>query len=355
MKNNLIDLTSHLIQVPSVTGNLKACNESLELVKRELKDFKFKEFEKKGVRSLLFYNTPTIPKKFRLILNAHLDVVPANSEQFNPIIKGDKLYGRGAQDMKSGAAAMILAFKETAAQVDYPFALQVVTDEETGGFNGVKYQIEKGIHTDCIIAGESTNLEIITSSKGIVWVRLSVLGKAAHGAYLWQGKNAVDMILTTLNKLREKYPEPTSEVWKTTMNISSVSTSNIAQNKVPGDAQAVLDFRIIPEDRETFIKKLKALVGPKVKLEFMADEPVQETSVKHPDVKKLADALNKSGITPKYAKHHGGSDVRFYSSAKTSALQFGPTGAGIHTDNEWVSIKSIEKCKEILQNFILSL
>jgi len=74
--------------------------------------------------------------RFQVILNAHLDVVPAQPDQFRPRREGDRLYARGAQDMKVAALVEAQVFRELAAELPYPLALQLVTDEEVGGRDG---------------------------------------------------------------------------------------------------------------------------------------------------------------------------------------------------------------------------
>lgn len=352
MNSHLTDLTKRLIRIPSVTGDLAACNRVLDEVRAELSDFAPVEYEKDGVKSLLFHNQKALPRKFRLILNAHLDVVPAKTEQFNPIEKDGRIYGRGAQDMKSGGAALILTFKKMATEVNYPLGLQIVTDEETGGFCGVKVQQEQGVDCDFIVAGESTDLKVNNYAKGIIWARVTTTGKSAHGAYQWQGENAIDKLRVLLNDLRELYPEAREEVWKTTVNIARVETTNTAQNKVPEDATALLDIRIIPEDRPNFTAKLEALLNNRATITYMANEPTQETPDDHPDIlviKNIMKKEQKKNLV--YLKTHGGSDVRFYSNAGAGAICMGPVGAGLHTDSEWVDIKSIEDYYDIICHF----
>lgn len=351
MNSHLTDLTKRLISIPSVTGDLVACNSILDEVRAELPDFTPIEYEKDGVKSLLFHNQKELPRKFRLILNAHLDVVPANEQQFDPIEKEGKIYGRGAQDMKSGGAALILAFKEMASQVDYPLGLQIVTDEETGGFCGVKIQQEQGVDCDFIVAGESTDLKVNNYAKGIIWARIRTQGKSAHGAYQWQGENAIDKLRILLNDIRDAYPEARQEVWKTTINIAGISTTNTAQNKVPEDATATLDIRITPEDRPTFTKRLETLIGDRATIEYMANEPTQETPNDHADIMTLKRVMKTAGKELEYLKTHGGSDVRFYSNAGAGAICMGPLGAGLHTTDEWVDIQSIQDYYDIICHF----
>ena len=139
----------------------------------------------------MIYPQKTRPKKFKIILNAHLDVVSGREEQYKPYEKDGKLFGRGAIDMKGAAAVEILVFKEVAKRVSYPLALQLVTDEEIGGFCGTKYQIEKGVRADFVIAGEPTDFGVNNKAKGIIWLKIKTKGKSAHGAYPWRGKNAL--------------------------------------------------------------------------------------------------------------------------------------------------------------------
>lgn len=180
MINNTIGLTKQLISVLSVKEDPKALSEVLVVADKELKGLKSKKFVSNGVPSVLYYNTPKLPKKFKVILNAHLDVVPGNVSQYKAMIKDDKLYGRGALDMKAPAAVEILVFKELASKVDYSLGLQLVTDEEIGGFNGTKYQIEKGISADFVIAGEPTDLAVNNKAKGIVWAKIKTKIGRAH-------------------------------------------------------------------------------------------------------------------------------------------------------------------------------
>src|SRR3989338_4868296 len=191
MIKQILDLSKKLISIPSIKENPRKLIEILELTKKELKGFNISSYSKEGIPSLLISNSEQKLKKFKIILNAHLDVVPAKENQFSPQEKDGKLYGRGAYDMKAAAAVEILVFKELAKKLNYPIALQLVTDEEIGGNNGTKYQIGRGVKCDFVIAGEPTNFGISTKAKGIVWGKIKVKGVAAHGAYVWRGENAL--------------------------------------------------------------------------------------------------------------------------------------------------------------------
>jgi succinyl-diaminopimelate desuccinylase len=119
--------------------------------------FSVEWFESGGKPSALVYRGITRPR-FSLILNAHLDVVPAATRQFQPYRDGDRLYARGAQDMKVSALVQALVFRELAGSLPYPLGLQLVTDEESGGRDGTLLQLEQGVTGQFAVIGEASGL-----------------------------------------------------------------------------------------------------------------------------------------------------------------------------------------------------
>ncbi|MGD8744145.1 MAG: M20/M25/M40 family metallo-hydrolase [Candidatus Woesebacteria bacterium] len=354
-KKNIIKLSKKLISIPSTGNDKKALLQSLEAAKPYLEKYKVKSYRKNGINSLLAYNVSKLPKKFRVILNGHLDVVSANKDQFKPVIKGDKLFGRGAIDMKTAAAVEILVFSEIAEKVTYPLGLQLVTDEEVGGFNGTKYQISQGVKTDFVIAGEHTDFAINNQAKGILWVKITAKGKVAHGAYPWEGDNAVKKMNEFVNKLVKKYPVPDKEAWRTTVNLSQINTSNKTFNKVPDDCMVALDIRYVPEEKSEIVKNIKKLVPKEFDIEIVEKEPPQKTDINNKNIKNLKKIISEvMGKPVKTINKHGASDIRHYDDAGCPGVCFGPVGKGLHSDNEWVSIESLDTYYEILMNFLLS-
>src|SRR3989344_6777391 len=126
MIDNIVNLSQQLIAI-------KSANTCLNLMLSKLGRFTIERFEKNGVKSALIYNTIRRPKKFKILLNGHLDVIPGKDSQYMPKIKNNKLYGAGAMDMKANIVCLIKIFKSVAKKVKYPLALQLVTDEEVGG------------------------------------------------------------------------------------------------------------------------------------------------------------------------------------------------------------------------------
>lgn len=350
----ILALAKKLISIPSTADNSTALAEILRVCEKRLAGFNHKEFNKNGFNSLLFYNTGTFPKKFKLILNSHLDVVPAR--HYKPLQRNGKLYGRGSYDMKTAAAAIILIFKELAKKVNYPLGLQLVTDEEIGGFDGTKYQIEKGVKTDFVIAGENTDLKINHISKGIIWLKVKTRGLAAHGAYPWLGKNAIWKMQKFITVLEKLYPVPNEEVWRTTVNLSGIESSNKTFNQVPDECFALLDIRYVPEDKDKIIKSIKQKAGQDVEFEIIANEPAHLTDRSNKYLQKMIESSEKVlGKKAELVSKHGSSDIRHYNQAGIEGITFGPKGLGHHSDNEWVDLTSVADYFNILQDYLLKL
>lgn len=356
MLDKIVSLTKELVSIKSTPENTQALEQTLEICLEQLKEYTIESFDKKGVKSVLIYNSQNRPKKFKVILNGHLDIIPGKEYQYTPKIVDNRLYGVGSMDMKSSIASFIVVFKELASKLDYPIALQLVTDEEVGGFNGTKYQIDKGVRTDFAIIGETTNFAIENQAKGIMWVKISCKGKAAHGAYPWKGENAIWKMNNFLNTLEKKFPIPDKKQWITTVNLSRIETDNQTFNKIPDNCTGWLDIRYIPEETDVIINEIKKLLPKGFKLDIIVKEPAQFVNEDNQYIKALQQAGR--GILSKRVilnQGQGSSDARHFTRVNCSAIEFGPIGKGMGTDNEWVDIPSLSNYYQILKKFLISI
>ncbi|MCS7092734.1 MAG: M20/M25/M40 family metallo-hydrolase, partial [Patescibacteria group bacterium] len=176
MDKYYLELSKKFISIKSDPNNKPELEKILLLATNQLAKYKTETFESNGYKSALIYNTQKRPKKFKILLNCHLDVIPGKKHQYKPYQQGDKLYGVGSMDMKANAACAISVFKNVANKVSYPLGIQLVTDEEIGGFNGTKYQIDKGVRADFVISTEPTKLNIANKAKGIIWLKIKSKG-----------------------------------------------------------------------------------------------------------------------------------------------------------------------------------
>ncbi len=356
MIDNILKVTKQLVRIPSRPDNSEALSKALELTLSHLQEYTIERFEHNGVKSALVYNTPQRPETFSIILNGHLDVIPGKEKQYIPKVIGDRLYGVGTMDMKASLATMVMVFNEVARIVSYPLALQIVTDEEVGGFDGTKYQIDQGVRSDFVIAGESTNFDIVNRTKGIAWVRVTTRGQSAHGAYPWKGQNAIWKMHSFLSAVQQRYPTPTQEVWATTVNVSNIKTSNQAFNKIPDECSVELDIRFLPEESDDVLLRIQSLLPADASLEVIAKEPALYTDDHDQTMQTLrhigASILERS---VRLRGAQGSSDARHYARVNGPGIEFGPIGGGIGSDDEWVDISSLEVFFHILKTFLQSL
>lgn len=353
MIDSVLALSKTLIAIQSDPGRSRQLHQCLEIVKRELADFTVDEFECDGVESILVYPGSTRPKQFALLLNGHLDVIPAKPSQYKPHIKDGKLYGAGALDMKSNLSCLIHVFKKTASSLNYPIGLQIVTDEEVGGFKGTKYQVDQGVRSNFILAGETTGFNIATRAKGVIWGRVATTGTAAHGAYPWRGENAIVTMNRVIDAILKRFPIPDKEEWISTVNISKISSTNPAHNKVPDQCEITLDVRYIPEDETTIVKAIEKVLPKQASLQIDAKEPCLFTPDNNPSVNHLQRVTQQlTGTMPLLYGAHGTSDARHFTNHQGNGIEFGPIGGGIGSDNEWINIKSLETYCAILERFI---
>lgn len=362
MDTKIIELAKELIAIPSVTGDIKHANEILQIAKSQLLDYEFTPFEYRKNPSLLFSNQNKNNKNYKIILNAHLDVQPAEKEQFKPFEKDGKLYGRGAYDMKSAAAVMILLFKELAHEVHFPLALQLTTDEETDmpdtkniPNNGTAYQIDQGVRGEFIIIGEcNSNFKVGNQAKGRKLLKISTKGKKSHSAYAWLGENAIWRMYEVLEKIVKAYPIAREETFDTTVNVIKIETDNQATTVIPDNCTALLDIRFNAKDADSIVKSITSLLPKDVEVEVQHIRPAHFTS---PDnsyislLKSMTKKVHGKDLPLRFA--HGSADVVFFSAVDCDAIEFGPIGDGAHHDNEWVDIKSLEEYYQILKNFLL--
>ena len=119
-----------------------------------------------------------------IIFHGHLDVVPGHAEQFTPRIEGDRLYGRGAYDMKGSLAAMMCALRDLAEQDKVRVRFVCVPDEESEDIDtrSIDDVVRGGFRGDFAITGEPTDLHVGVQAKGVLAFRLHVHGRSAHGS-----------------------------------------------------------------------------------------------------------------------------------------------------------------------------
>jgi succinyl-diaminopimelate desuccinylase len=351
---------AELLAVPSTAERPAELSRALEMaIGLAGSGVTVERFSSGGKPSALLYRGPDRPH-FRVILNAHLDVVPGGPEQFRPRREGDRLYARGAQDMKVSALVLVQVFRELTGGLHHPLGLQLVTDEEVGGRDGTLHQLEAGVTADFVLIGEASGLRLVTDSKGRINARLRADGRAAHGAYPWLGDNALVKLHRSVSNLLAAYPVPAEEAWRTTVNLARIETSNQAFNQIPDQAEAWLDIRFPADDPDLNGKTdqqiaahLAGFCEPGVTPVVDSSDPARHASSDRPEMLRLREAITRQGYRPDLLRKHGASDGRFYYQRGIDAVIFGIGGDGQHGPAEYADIPTIAPYYRALTDFLL--
>jgi succinyl-diaminopimelate desuccinylase len=357
--DRLLRRAEELIAIRSTADRPADLRRALDFVLGTLgPGFTVERFESRDRPSALVYPAGPRPE-FRVLFNAHLDVVPAGHTQFRAGRDGDRLYGRGAQDMKVAALVLAEVFARLAPGLPYPMGLQLVTDEEIGGHDGTGHQVDSGVTAGFVVIGEHSRLRVVTESKGLLQVRLRAVGVAAHAAYPWLGDNALLTLTAAIDGILRRHPVPAGEQWTTTVNVARVETGNRAVNQVPADATAWLDIRYPPEDdayagrtREEVADHLRALAGERVEVSVEGFAPPHRADPDGAGVRLLQQAARAAGYSGDLLRKHGAADGRFYSATGVDAVIFGPGGDGQHGAGEYVEISTIRPYHDALADFL---
>ncbi len=292
-----------------------------------------------------------------VVLEGHIDVVPAHAEQFEPRLEGDRLYGRGAYDMKGAIAAMMVVTAALRDQEAVRVRLGIVGDEESEegeGKRGCDRLVDSGFVGDFAITGEPTDMHIGVEAKGVLWLRLEVDGKAAHGATPWLGDNAV---LNAIDVFRGIESLPFSRRSSELFDRPSINLGRIwggdALNKVPDRCVIDVDIRYLPgQDPASLLDEVRAIPGAS-KAEPLLMRPPATVDPDSPFVAGLREAsAAHAGSEAMSLGRDGASDVVSFLRVGVPAVEFGPVGAGHHGPEEWVSVSSLEGYRGALESFL---
>jgi succinyl-diaminopimelate desuccinylase len=292
-----------------------------------------------------------------LLLHGHIDVVPGHEDQFAPRIDGDRLYGRGAYDMKGALAAMLLAvadLRDSGVKV----RLGVVPDEESEEEveRGGDLLVSEGFLGDFVITGEPTDMHVGVAAKGVVAMRVRVDGRAAHGATPWLGENAILRAIDVFRAIQSlPFASRSSELFdRPSINLGRILGGD-ALNKVPDVCFIDVDVRFLPEqDPDAILAEVEGIAGATIVSTFRRAPAMVDPEL--PFVRALcaATAAHSEGEVTSVGRD-GASDAVSFLRAGVPAVEFGPVGGGHHGPDEWVSVGSLGNYRRALVQFVESL
>ena len=293
-----------------------------------------------------------------MVLHGHLDVVPGRPGQFEPRIDGDRLYGRGAYDMKGALAAMLVTTAAMRDQDQVRVRLGIVGDEESEEEveRGSDRLVDGGFTGDFAITGEPTDLQIGVEAKGVLALRLEVAGVAAHGATPWLGDNAVLRAVDVFRSIESlPFARQSSELFdRPSINLGRILGGD-ALNKVPDRCAIDVDIRYLPDqDPAVILDQVRGLPDAEVTPALHA-----AAGGRRPRPALCAGAPRRRVRAPRAGADERGARWRIRRGlvprVGVPAVEFGPVGDGHHGPEEWVSVSSLLTYRQTLESFLRAL
>jgi len=369
--HNTLRLTEQLISRPSVTPNDAGC---LELITEILQPLGFVcELMDSGpetfrVRNLWAKRAGSSGQT--LAFAGHTDVVPTgplaqwDSDPFTPTHKDGKLFGRGASDMKTSLAAMVVAVQEFLATNPDPalgIAFLLTSDEEGPALDGTVVVCEKlqarGDAPQFCVVGEPTSVQqtgdmIKNGRRGTMSGKLTVKGIQGHIAYPHLADNPIHRLAPVLADLVAiRWDEGNAFFQPTSWQVSNIHAGTGASNVIPGDCVVDFNFRFCTESTpESLQQRLTAVLdqhGLQYELKWtVGGLPFLTTPGTL--VKAIQQAItDETGLTTELSTTGGTSDGRFIAKICPQVIEFGPPNATIHKVNEHVALSDIAPLKAI--------
>jgi succinyl-diaminopimelate desuccinylase len=306
----------------------------------------------------------------RLVFAGHTDVVPTGpladwtSDPFTPTIRDGKLFGRGAADMKSSIAAMVVAAEEfvtTHSGHAGSLAFLITSDEEGPSRDGTArvcdWLVERGTRLDYCIVGEPTSVETIgdmikNGRRGSLSGKLRVRGVQGHIAYPHLAKNPIHLAAPLLAELAAVEWDPGNVHFPpTSWQMSNIHAGTGAGNVIPGEIAVDFNFRFSSESTPEALKaRLEAIVARHVDAWDIAwrlgGEPFLTNTGRLSEA--LAGAIHEhAGVACAISTTGGTSDGRFIKRICSELVEFGPVNASIHKIDECVDVASLEVLKNV--------
>jgi acetylornithine deacetylase len=325
------------------------------------------------------------PKTGRsLILQGHVDVVSPepvafwNYDPWGSTIEGDKMYGRGLQDMKSGIAAMIFAvkaIKEKGVKLGADVLLETVIEEECTG-NGALATLARGYVADGALIPEPFGPTALTAQVGVIWMRVRVRGAGAHVERADRAVNAIQKSYVLINALDEyrryinglpKHPSFQNHSHPLNVNVGIIRSGDWASN-VPSLCTFEARIGLYPgQDPQQVKDEVKSwlleaakqdpwLIQAEPEITFYGFHAEGVALDRDLEIFRVLESAHERTTSQKlqYAAATATTDIRFYNLYYgIPATCYGPTGGNMHGVDEWVDLPSVKAVTKTYAAFIL--
>tara|TARA_Y200000002_G_scaffold382836_1_gene401567 strand:- start:2655 stop:3800 length:1146 start_codon:yes stop_codon:yes gene_type:complete len=355
-----LDFAKLLIEQRSITPNDSGLQHQIFQYLSEY-GFKHIDLSTKGVTNSWIYRGSGAPF---IIISGHTDVVPPGDERqwtsppFEPMVKNNMLYGRGACDMKGPLAACVSALSKL-NQTQGTIALALTSDEEGDAIHGskhiVKWLNDNQKTADCTLVIEPTSRSVLgdilkNARRASTYLNLTIKLPPHHVAYLDSNKNPILSVMAMIDALSTEFTIPNVNFHLVDMHAGTAS--NVTPSEV------CLKFNWRHPDSLTF-NQVKLLTESIVsKYTDNTNYQWQQASESYYSAPKthtqsLIKAIEQvCAITPQLSQEGGTSDGRFFAKASNEIIEFGPLNKSIHQVDEHICIFDLELLSQIYFNWL---
>lgn len=309
------------------------------------------------------------------VFAGHTDVVPTGpveqwgSHPFKPTVRDDRLYGRGASDMKTSIAAFVVAVEELLAggvRARHNIALLITSDEEGPGRDGTVIVCQalkaRGEPLEWCVVGEPTATQrtgdtIKNGRRGTMSGRLTVKGVQGHIAYPHLARNPIHLLAPALAELVAiRWDEGNDFFPPTSWQVSNIHGGTGATNVIPGEVVVDFNFRFCTESTPESLQQRVHETLHRHQLDFDLQWTLGGLPFLTPRG-ALVDALEKAiadetGLVTELSTSGGTSDGRFIAQVCPQVVEFGPPNATIHKIDEHIALADIEPLKNVYRRLV---
>jgi len=299
----------------------------------------------------------------------HIDTVGVEgmTEPFEPKVDGGRLYGRGAEDMKGGVAAMIAAAGVLARRWSRGrLIVAAVVDEEHLSIGAEA--LVRTWRADMAIVTEPTDLALAVGHKGFAWLEVTVRGLAAHGSRPKEGRDAIARMGRVLGALEALDRDLQARQPVAFQGTGSVHASLISGGRelsvYPDLCTLQLERRTVSgEDESTVEREITAIIDRlhqedptfEAGVRLMAYRPAYTVEAGHALPRALGVALERANRDSTPTGMSFWTDAAVLASAGIPSVLFGPGGAGLHSTTEYVNVSDLYVCRDVLADTVQTL
>ena len=341
-----------LVAIPSESAKPERVNEAMAFTRAYL--------EKRGVPCVVERDGPndilyasTRPGKVQdYLLCVHLDVVPApDPKMYEPRIKGNRLYGRGACDDKGNAAVAVQTLVSLLGKASV--GVIFTADEEIGGMTTAT-MVKRGYAARRFaLVVDAGAYKVTIAQKGTSYITVRAVGRGGHSSQPWKLDNPIDKLVDAYAKFRAAWPKPTEDHWCDIVSATMVSAGE-ARNRIPDTAEMTVNLRFVSKDGVERVCQALKDVGLEIVNVVTTGGPVS-SDPSAPEIQRLLAAMRAKWPEKKPSLNRmlAATDARHFVDMGVPIAIIGAEGGGAHANVEWTNLTCLDECADLLENFIL--